>query len=181
MCIGAAAFEKTLTLAQLTVVPDLMSYVAIKFLPPKELPPLSCRGILISVISIGHLAFSDDPHLSVAACLYGLTLQGISICNLGMQIYRSMPQSLSQENVEPVQSHENNEAVEIWRDRLNDIRQKMQELNHFNISVRRFRLRLNNIDNRYVIISEQNFNDFVQTSRNLYNDFLIYYREKLGL
>ena len=166
MCVGVESYNAVVTFASLTVVPDALSCIAIKYLPPNEIPPLSCRGIFVSVLSIGYLFYKGE-WICIPACLYGIALQGISIYNLAKKI------------IPELQNY-------IWVEKeientLNSIKEGMDQLNLRSIGVKSFRQRYKRLLDRYTHFTPEIAHDLLQSLQLLHREFWQFYSDKLYL
>ena len=165
MCIGVDVYNSVTTFVSLTVIPDALSSIAIKYFPPKEFSPLSCRGIFISTLSLGYFVYSKGDWIAIPACLYGITEQSIAIYEIGKKIWPDLKNYL-EENKE-IQSQ------------LDEIKAGMDELNQKNISVRRFRLRYNRVLERFKQLNFRDNSEVFKIARVLFQEFQIYKNQHL--
>ena len=165
MCVGVEAYNNAVTLASLTVIPDALSAIAIRYLPPNELPPLSCRGIFISAISISYLLYKGEL-ISIPACLYGIALQGVSIYNLAKKI---MPDILIISN-----------EMEM-REKLKSLNEGMEQMNLRNIGVKSFRQRYKRQLERFNNLTPETAVEILQNIRTLHREFWQFYADRLYL
>lgn len=165
MCLGLDVYNSATTFVSLTVIPDALSSIAIKYFPPREFSPLSCRGIFISTLSIGYFIYSKGDWIALPACLYGLTEQAIDIYEMGKKIWPDLKVYL-----------EENKEIQA---QLDEIKAGMDELNQKNISVRRFRLRYNRVLERFNQFDFRDNSEVFKIARALFQEFQIYKNQHL--
>lgn len=165
MCIGVEAYNAAVTFTALTVVPDVLGCIAQKYLPPKDYPPLSSRGIFISTLSIGYYIYSRGEWIALPACIYGIIEQSIALYEMGKKIWPDLKVYL-----------EENKEIQA---QLDEIKAGMDELNQKNISVRRFRLRYNRVLERFNQLDFRDNAEVLKIVSALFQEFQIYKNQHL--
>lgn len=165
MCTGVEPYKMVSDYLTLTFIPDAMCSIALKYIKPKEIPPLSYRGITVCVLSLGYVILGKDECIGTAAFLYGALLQAKSIYDLGKVV---LPNYLNYQFLEDEIS-----------DKLNIIRTKMNQLNQKNIGTKPFNKRYKFLAERFYNVSPENINEIKNDTYRLFDDLSCYYNDKI--
>lgn len=165
MCAGVETYKMVSDYLALTFIPDVMCSIALKYIQPKEIPPLSCRGITVCVLSFGYVLLGKDECIGTAAFLYGTLLQAKSIYDLGKVVLPNYLSYLEDEN-------------EI-SDKLNVIRTKMNQLNQKNIGTKPFNKRYTRLVERFNHVSPDTIKEIQHDTYRLFSDLSRYIYDKL--
>ncbi len=165
MCVGVEPYKAVSDYLTLTFIPDAMCSIALKYIKPRGIPPLSYRGITVCVLSLGYVFLGKDECIGTAAFLYGALLQAKSIYDLGKVV---LPNYLNYQSLEDEIS-----------DKLNVIRTKMNQLNQKNIGTKPFNKRYTRLVERFNHVSPDTINEIRNDTYRLFSDLSRYIYDKL--